>query len=144
MKERKKSWDEKCHIVRNSFLRIKKERHHVFARNFYNNLFFLNPDIKDYFKEVDMDHQSKALIDGLRFLTEYSVKDNANAHTQIARLSEVHSHKGLDVHPKLYYYWIEALIMTMKKEDPDWYDDMEYYWREVIFVPISFFISRFF
>ena len=139
---RKKSWQQKVKIVQNSFLRSSQDL--SFARIFYENLFFLNPVIKDYFSNTDFPHQEKALMRGLEFLIAFLDQTDENARRQILRIATSHSASGMKIHPHQYYYWIEALIMTVKKLDKDWYQDQEYYWREVITFPTSFIISQYF
>ena len=52
-RQRKKTWDQKVEIVKDSYLRSKKAPD--FASDFYQNLFFLKPKIKDYFKDTDFE-----------------------------------------------------------------------------------------
>ncbi len=139
--ERKKTWDQKVDLVRNSYLRSKNNQN--FAKLFYNHLFFLNPKLKDYFKNTDFNHQERALINGLDFLFDYFGKDE-NAKHQILRLAKVHNIDGLNIHPHFYYYWGEALVLAIKDSDPQYYSDMEYYLREVVSYPLSFFSSQYF
>jgi hemoglobin-like flavoprotein len=140
---RKKTWDEKKFLVRKCFNRLKNKP--AFAANFYNNLFFLKPELKDYFKSTDFDHQEKALIYGMSYLFDFAENENdKHARTQFMRVCQTHSFKNLNVHPHHYYYWIEALIITAKRHYEDWFHDMEYYIREVLFLPISFMISQYF
>ena len=141
---RKKSWQDKCDIVAASFNRILRDRSNIFAKNFYNNLIYLNPKIEEYFKDTDFEHQQRLLLVGLQYMIDYTDSDDENAKKQIIRLARVHSEKNLGIHPHHYYYWVEALIMTLKKADKDWYDDMEFYWREVIYFPVTFFISQYY
>jgi hemoglobin-like flavoprotein len=115
-----------------------------FAQTFYTNLFFLNPKIEKYFEKTDFEHQEKALVAGLGYLFDFLDQSNDNARKQVLRLSRTHSKHGLNIHPHDYYYWIEALIMTMKDLDQDWHKSLEYYCREVLFYPISFMISQYF
>jgi hemoglobin-like flavoprotein len=142
VKERKKTWEMKVDLVLGSFNRAKDKS--SFAKDFYENLFFLNPNIKKYFLKTDFEHQTKALMTGLQFLIEFLDHSNENARIQVIRLSHTHAKSGLNIHPHDYYYWIEALIMTFKKHDPSWYQDLEYYWREVISYPVTFMISQYF
>jgi hemoglobin-like flavoprotein len=143
MRKRKKTWEEKKFLVRACFNRVSSKN--AFARNFYNNLFFLNPALKDLFKETDMEHQEKALLYGLTYLFEFSEdENNEHARVQFKRICESHSVHNLNIHPHHYYYWIEALIMTFKAHYEDWFHDLEYYTREVLFLPISFMISQYF
>lgn len=141
-RQRKKTWDQKVEIVKDSFLRSTKAPD--FAGDFYQNLFFLKPKIKEYFKHTDFEHQDKALMRGLEFMMGFLDHSNENARIQIQRLSRTHSKSNLSVHPHDYYYWIEALVLTVKKHDPLWVKDYEYYWREVISYPVTFMISQYF
>ena len=141
-RKRNKTWEQKVQIVEESYQRSKN--HPLFARRFYENLFYLNSKIKDYFANTDLEHQVKALMHGMDFLVKFLDHKDENARSQVIRLAKSHSVHGLKIHPHHYYYWIDALIMTAKEFDPQWYDSLEYYWREVIFFPISFMISQYF
>ncbi len=140
-KKRKKDWDQKVEIAKNSYLRSKNNTN--FAAQFYENLFFLNPKVESLFEGTDFKHQRKLLLNGIDFLFEYSQKDE-NAKKQISRLARVHNIEGLNIHPHLYYYWVEALVLTIKKMDPAYEDDLEFYIREIVSYPISFFVSQYF
>ncbi len=141
-KQRKKTWHQKVVLVQGSFRRSSNDPN--FPGLFYRNLFYLNPEIKKYFEKTDFAHQDKALMHGMNFLLEFLDESNSNARTQILRLAATHSGTGLRIHPHDYYYWIEAVIMTARELDVSWYDDLEYYWRETLFYPISFMISQYF
>lgn len=142
-KERSKSWQEKVEIIQHSYARVKD--HPTFASQFYDNLFFLSPKIKRYFKDTKFEHQHKALMFGLDYLIGYvDEKTRPKVKTQVLRISRTHSYRNLNIHPRDYYYWIEALIMTIRENDEHWYDDLQYYWREVIFLPVSFIMSQYF
>ena len=142
MRERKKSWEQKIQIVEESFQRSSPKT--GFARQFYENLFFLSPKLKDYFVKTDFEHQEKALMKGLEYLIQSLHPDQKNAKQQITRIAQSHSVGNMNIHPHSYYYWIEALIMTVKEFDPHWHKDMEYYWREVISAPVTFITSLYF
>ena len=139
---RKKTWQQKVDLVKGSFNRASSNI--TFAEKFYQNLFFLNPVIKKYFEKTDFEHQEKALMHGLTFLIEFLDQKDELARTRVLRIARTHSVHGMKIHPHHYYYWIEAVILTARSLDADWYDDLEYYWREVINFPISFIISQYF
>ncbi len=142
MRERKKSWEQKIQIVEASFRRASRQT--GFARQFYQNLFFLSPKLKDYFQNTDFEHQEKALMRGLEFLIESLQPEQKHAKQQITRIAQSHSAGNMNIHPHSYYYWIEALIMTAGEFDSQWHKDLEYYWREVISAPVSFIVSQYF
>ncbi|MDA8791816.1 globin [Bacteriovoracaceae bacterium] len=94
--------------------------------------------------DTDLEHQNKAIIQGLEIIIRYLDDEDKYNKQQIMRIAKSHNHYNLDIHPHSYYYWIEALILTIKKFDSQWFDDLEYYWRECVSVPINFITSQFF
>jgi len=142
MKERKKKWQDKVELVRNSFLRSSKDKR--FAHQFYQSLFFLNPSLEKYFVDTDFEHQRKAFMNGLGFLIGFLDESDSFSRTQVVRIAKSHSYKNLNINPHHYYYWIDAIIMTVRKLDPQWHEDLAYYWREVINMPVSFIISQYY
>jgi hemoglobin-like flavoprotein len=104
----------------------------------------LIPRFKNIFKNSDFEHQSKALMAGLSYILDFLDHSNTHARKQVLRLSQTHAQRNLNIYPHDYYYWIEALIMTVKAHDPSWHERLTFYWREVIFAPVSFMISQYF
>lgn len=141
-KERRKSWKKKVEIVHNSWERIRSLE--KLGELFYEKLFFLSPELRDKFSGTDFEHQHKLLHQGLEILVKYLDDEDKFTKKQITRLARTHNHYNLDIHPHSYYYWVEALILTIKDLDSKWYDDLEYYWRECISFPINFIISQYF
>lgn len=141
-RERKKTWEEKVTLVRASYNRSADTP--LFARDFYQHLFFLSPKIKKYFENTDFEHQEKALMAGLKYILDFLDNSNTNARAQVLRLSQSHAKDNMNIYPHDYYYWIDALVMTVRKHDTQWYNDLAFYWREVVFYPVSFMISQYF
>ena len=139
---RAKSWTEKIRIVRESFQRSSKNK--VFAARFYDNLFYLKPSIKEYFKDTDFKKQQELLLSGMSSMLGYLTEGEGKHRADFLEICKSHSHDRLNIHPHEYYYWSEAVILTVSRLDPMWYDDMEYYWREVMSAPLSFMISQYF
>ena len=142
IRERKKTWKDKVHLVHNSWSRVNTNT--LFARSFYDNLFFLNKDLKVKFKNTDFKHQDKLLMQAVGMLISDLDDEDKFSKKQISRLAISHNHYNLDIHPHSYYYWVEALVLTLKEMDPQWYDSMEYYWRECVSFPVSYMISQYF
>jgi len=137
--KRKKTWQQKIIEVRKSYFRAIEKK--AFAKSFYRHLFFLNPDIEKYFEGTDWEHQEKALLLGLEHLFNFFDDQDSYHKKQVSRIGISHSKKNMNIHPHHYYYWLDALVMTMEKCDPEWYDDLRFYIRESLFFPISFIIS---
>ena len=113
MKTRKKTWVKKVELVRESYQRANNKS--AFAALFYENLFFLKPKLKDYFKNTDFAHQEKAILAGMNFLMSFLDEKDRYARQQVVRIARSHSSKNLNIHPHDYDYWIAALIMTAKQ-----------------------------
>lgn len=136
------TWVKKVELVTASFNRI--EGRPGFAREFYGRFFRLNPKLKEYFHDTDFEHQEKLLLQGMKYIIEFLDPANERARVQVIRLSQSHSAFGMKIHPHHYFYWIEALVRTLEDYDPSWHDQLEQYWREVVFYPISFMMSQYF
>lgn len=141
MKKRDIPWDKKNTEVFNSFNRVKEDKQ--FIVRFYQHLFKVRPETEAYFSNVDFEKQKTLIIRGIEFALK-SIQGDEESKTQMIRISKTHAKNNMDISPHLYYYWIEALVYTLKNSDPDWYDDLEYYWTEVITRPVSFMISQYY
>lgn len=136
------TWDKKVSEVNASYNRIQDRA--GFAHQFYTYLFKLNPKLKEYFKNTDFEHQEKLLLRGLQYILEFLDGKNEFARQQVIRLSQTHSNYGMKIHPHHYFYWCEALILSVKDFDPYWVENLESSWREVVHFPVSFMMSQYF
>lgn len=141
-RSRKKTWEQKVAIVKQSYQRCLSRS--SFASHFYRNLFYLKPKIKSYFEKTDFQHQEKAILLGMNHLMGFLDESDSFSRQQVLRIAKTHSSMNMNIHPHEYYYWIEALIMTAKECDYQWYDELQYYWRECLSFPITFIISQFY
>lgn len=140
MRNRKKSWKQKCNEVSFSLNRFKQER--FFTDKFYKHLFFLKPALEKKFAKTDWEEQDKLIRMAVEHIIGFFDEENISHKQNIARIAETHSKKNMDIH-HYYYYWIDAMIMTAKELDSEWYDDLAYYYRECLFFPISFIVSMY-
>ena len=139
-KKRNKTWNEKVIIVKNSIERAKTNEN--FIQKFYENLFFLNPKLKSYFKNTNWKQQQIALTKAIDHMVGFFLDDkNDIHHKNLVRIGESHSKKNINIHPHVYYYWIDAMIMTLSELDHKWVDSYQFYVRESLFFPVSFIIS---
>lgn len=141
MRKRDLPWEKKVDEVYDSFSRVKDNK--MLARQFYHYLFKIKPDIESYFKEVDFSHQEELILRGIQFALD-SIHGDQESKIQMIRIAKTHSQANLNVSPHLYYYFIEALVYAVRKNDSQWYEDLEYYWSEVMMRPVSFMISQYY
>ncbi len=138
-RKRKKSWNEKVSEAKSSYLRSRSSEH--LSKDFYKNLFYLNPSLEKYFVDTDWKHQHIALLKALEHLFNFLEEPDSYHRNHIKRIAKTHSSKNMNIHPQHYYYWIDALILTFKDHDKGWNRDLEFYMRECLFFPVSFIIS---
>lgn len=124
-----------------------------YARSITNNQFFerfhslfvnAHPEIKDYFAQKrlesgsDQDQQMNMVRHGVNLVIMYIEKgENSMASFGLNRAKESHS----DVPFRLYTYWRQALMQSLKEFDPKFNRDLENQWEEVLETGIGFFLS---
>ena len=113
----------------------------TFADDFYRELWNLSPEIAAYFRNTDMGTQMRALDSGVRYLILYFHDPNPITETMVHRLGEKHSGSHLNVPPKLYALWLDALMKTVESHDPQFSAELEEAWRTVMEHGISVFES---
>lgn len=114
-----------------------------FIEQFYQTFWNSHPDVPAAFGNTDFNRQRRllrrALSSAIMFAAgSQSVSDN------IARMAEVHSRHGrAPIRPHLYEYWLDSLIGTIRKHDPELTPALETRWREAMNVVISHFVSHY-
>lgn len=100
-----------------------------FFEDFYDSFMSKSDQIRAMFKDTNMEAQRGLLRGGIMWLVMHArgMPDN-----KIRALGESHSRKHMDIHPSHYNYWVDALMETLHKHDPEFNDHMESVWRETI------------
>jgi hypothetical protein len=59
-------------------------------------------------------------------------KSDAFAWKELDRLAEGHSRARLDVNPRFYETWLDCLIASAKRHDPEFTKDVGQAWRTAL------------
>lgn len=116
----------------------------AFFESFYDLFIGSSDEVKEKFKNTDMKHQALMLQDSL-FVLAVAAQGGKNspARHSLPGLAEKHSHKGLDIRPELYDIWLEALLETVKRHDPEHSPKIEEAWRGALASGIKYMRSQY-
>lgn len=104
-------------------------KHEVFFEDFYNTFQAKSEDIRKMFLDTNMTEQRRLLRAGLLWLIMYA---RGAPGGKLQHLAETHSRKGYNVNPALYGLWVDALMDTVRKHDPEYTAELETHWRNAL------------
>lgn len=87
-----------------------------FFDDFYRTFLASSPEVAEKFTHTDMVAQKQLLRAGILNLVLYA---RGLPPTKLQALAESHSRHRLDIKPHLYSYWINALLDTIRRHDPE-------------------------
>ncbi len=107
-----------------------------FFKHFYTIFFSKSAEVRDKFKEVDMDAQIHVLEKSMFHIISFYV---AKTDTEFLRtIAQNHNREQYDIKPEFYDIWLEALIETVEELDPEYNDDLGLAWRLAMTPGIQF------
>lgn len=126
--------------VKNSFGRCVRDE--KFFDRFYEIFLHSEPSIAPMFKKTDMAKQKQLLRQGVSMLL--MLDDNsASARMAVDKIAETHGPKGqINVPTKLYPYWIDSLVATVKECDPKFTTTLEREWRAALQRGVDYIIAK--
>ena len=113
-----------------------------FFSAFYDRLFEVRPDTRSRFANTEFERQHKLLRHAIGLLLSFP-EESDREPTILARLSERHSRRDLDVDPSLYPPFLESLIDTIKRYDPQCTPAVEQAWRASLAKGFAYMQSRY-
>ena len=103
----------------------------AFLDRFYERFLESSPEVAEKFRHTDFARQKIALGQSL-YLMVMVAEGGEAAVAYLDRIAERHGRNNLDVRPELYDVWLDALIATARELDPEFGDETEVVWREMI------------
>lgn len=110
------------------------------VERFYELFLASSPEVAKKFENTDFDAQRQALRSSLFHLMLAEV-EGSPGHALLVRLAESHGPKGLDIRPELYEIWLDCLTQALEDTDPDFDEEVEAAWRQVLHPGIDFMIA---
>jgi len=101
--------------------------------SFYNHLMFSSKEIREHFKYVDLEVQSKNLARAIvmSFLN-YDNKRHTTSSRVLNNVRESHNRHKLAIKPELYDTWLKCLLDVVDALDPDADESLLEDWRLVM------------
>lgn len=100
-----------------------------FFEDFYSNFMGKSPDIRAMFVNTNMEAQRGLLRGGVLWLIMHA---RGMSDTKIRALGESHSKKNMNINPMFYGFWLDALVETVQRYDPDFTSELELCWRATL------------
>jgi hemoglobin-like flavoprotein len=108
----------------------------VFIDKFYGRFTSSSPEVKEKFKNTNMENQKKMLKQSLfQMMTFYTTKRDSDYMRDIA---SIHGKKGRDIPPELYELWLESLLETVKEMDPKYDREVGLAWKMILSMGITY------
>ncbi|MFL0806119.1 MAG: globin [Oceanobacter sp.] len=101
----------------------------VFFEDFYSIFMAKSPDILNMFANTNMDAQRALLRSGILWLVMHA---RGMPDTKIKALGESHSRKNMNINPAYYSLWLDALLETLSRHDPEFTPELEQTWRRTL------------
>ncbi len=102
-----------------------------FIPAFYARFIAASDEIGEKFKDTDFERQNRMLLRSLRLAAGATAGDS-NALRELTERAETHDRHHLDIAPRLYDYWLSALIETASEFDGQWNDTIEEAWLSTL------------
>jgi len=115
-----------------------------FIAEFYDRFLRSSREVREKFKGADMERQFRVLADTLYVVANaVQGEEGSVARSELPRLAERHSRRGLDIAPHLYGLWADCLVATARATDPHFDAMIETAWRETLEYGSRFMIERY-
>jgi len=100
-----------------------------FFHDFYKTFFASSPDVRAKFAQSDLEAQKHLLRAGILNLVLFA---RGMPDTKLRALGKSHSREGFDIHPKLYDFWLDSLLLTVRQHDSKLEKQDLLAWSEVL------------
>lgn len=101
----------------------------VFFDDFYQRFLASSPRVREKFAHTDMAAQQQLLRHGIMNLVLVA---RGMPATRLRQLGESHCRARLDIDAELYDLWVDCLLATLTRHDPDFSPALRQEWREVL------------
>lgn len=100
-----------------------------FFVDFYDYFMSSSQAIKDRFAKTDMSQQRHLLRNGIMQLVLCA---RGMPDRKLRALGESHNRSGYNIPQEWYSLWLDSLMKTVGKHDPEYTEELDACWREVL------------
>jgi hemoglobin-like flavoprotein len=113
-----------------------------FFPGFYRRLFEVRPETEPLFAQTEFERQHKLLRHAIGLLLTFP-EESDREPTILSRIAERHSRRDLGIEPSLYPPFLESLLDTIKRCDPQFTPAVEHAWRTTLAKGLAYMQSRY-
>ena len=113
-----------------------------FIDTFYAHFLAESREVADKFRRTDFARQKVMLRESLLAMLLFNL-GSADARAELERLAERHSRRGVDIAPRLYELWLDALCEAVEEHDPVFTADLGNQWRAAMRPGIELLVARY-
>jgi hemoglobin-like flavoprotein len=113
-----------------------------FFRAFYNDFFARCPEAKPRFAATDFERQNKLLRHAFSLLLIFPTQLRTEANV-LSRVAERHSRRDLDIPLALYGPFLESVIATVARCDPEFSPAVERAWRGTLAPGVAYMQAKY-
>lgn len=99
----------------------------AFISDFYETFLATSPLVAQKFEHTDMSAQLTMLHDSLLIVVDFYRTRRPDPVLQ--RLAESHSRRAHNILPEFYDLWVDSLVASLQRQDPEFCEDVELAWR---------------
>ena len=108
-----------------------------FLDRFYELFLSSSDAVADKFRNTNFESQKRALASSL-YLMIMAMDGGDGATGYLERIAKRHGRNDLDIRPEMYDVWLDCLVCAASECDPQFSDEIEEHWREVMRFGIDF------
>lgn len=113
-----------------------------FIETFYDHFLAKSDEVQDKFRGTDFVRQRLMLRESLLMMLLFNRRE-PSAIEELERLGETHSRRNLDIPPRLYHLWLDALCEAVEEHDPEYEPSLNEKWREAMQSGIDLIVSKY-
>ncbi len=102
-----------------------------FVPSFYKRFLAISDEIRDKFEHTNFEQQNRMLMRSLKLVVSATAGEQEGLQ-ELRERAETHDRHHLNIEPRLYDHWREAIIATAKEFDDRWDDDIEDAWQSIL------------
>ncbi|MDH4130538.1 MAG: globin [Gemmatimonadota bacterium] len=107
----------------------------AFMTDFYEAFLASDPRIPPLFAKTDFDRQKRLLQHALGLLMSFARRPNPNL---LERIAARHGPADLNIPPELYPLFVGAVLVTVRKHDPQFSDETREAWEAALAPGVSY------
>lgn len=114
-----------------------------FFEQFYDTFLTSSPKVQEKFVDTDFTRQRRALRASFHVMLLAAEDEEKGPERYLKELARLHSREELDIGAEYYDLWIDSLLSTIRRVDPEFDAGVEKAWERVMMVGVTYLLSHY-